>query len=608
MHAIDWTVLLATLGFIVGYGVWKTRGTRTASRYLRGDNEDRWWAVTLSVMATQASAITFLSTPGQGFLEGMGFVQFYFGLPLAMVVIAWVFIPLYYKWNVYTAYEFIGKRFDDRTRLLTAILFLIQRGLSTGLTIYAPSIVLSTVLGWPLSWTCVFIGGLVILYTTTGGAKAVGVTHKQQMAVMFGGLFIAFFFLLKQIGEHATFGESLQLAGALGKMNIIDTTWDPATKYTVWSGLIGGFFLQLSYFGTDQSQVQRYLTGQTIRQARVGLLTNGLLKIPMQFFILLIGVLVFVFYLFNASPVHWNAANVKAVNAFTAETPRPSPGQAPTQSSAEESEMTEEAQRVAGATPDARVMNEQHGLLNGEIAGLAGNWVEAHRAGRTDDVERTSIVLSMALEQDDLVREGYREAVSGNIKGAEPNDNDYIFLTWVMDNLPVGLVGLLLAMIFCAGMGSTSSQLSALATTAVVDVFRKQCEGRDTVISTKWATVLFGILALLFAAIFPLFDNLIEAVNVIGSLFYGTILGIFLVAFFMKQIQGTAVFIAGLTAQLLVLVHFGLDRYNVFAVMDGQTVVHDPIEIAFLWYNLIAPAIVVALSLVIHSLQPRAKD
>ena len=290
MHWLDWLILLATLGFIVGYGVWRTRGTHTASRYLRGDNEDRWWAVTLSVMATQASAITFLSTPGQGFLEGMGFVQFYFGMPLAMVVIAWVFIPLYYKWNVYTAYEFIGKRFDDRTRLLTAILFLIQRGLSTGLTIYAPSIVLSTVLGWPLSWTCVFIGGLVIVYTTTGGAKAVGITHKQQMAVMFGGLFVAFYFLLEQIGEHATFGETLQLAGALGKMNIIDTTWDPATKYTLWSGLIGGFFLQLSYFGTDQSQVQRYLSGQTIRQARVGLVTNGLLKIPMQFFILLIGV------------------------------------------------------------------------------------------------------------------------------------------------------------------------------------------------------------------------------------------------------------------------------------------------------------------------------
>lgn len=574
MHAIDWTVLLATLGFIVGYGVWKTRGTRTASRYLRGDNEDRWWAVTLSVMATQASAITFLSTPGQGFLEGMGFVQFYFGMPLAMVVIAWVFIPLYYKWNVYTAYEFIGKRFDDRTRLLTAILFLIQRGLSTGLTIYAPSIVLSTILGWPLGWTCVFIGGLVILYTTTGGAKAVGVTHKQQMAVMFGGLFIAFGWLVFEIGEHASFGESLQLAGALGKMNIIDTTWDPAAKYTLWSGLIGGFFLQLSYFGTDQSQVQRYLGGQTIRQARVGLVTNGLLKIPMQFFILLIGVLVFVFYLFNPSPVHWNAANRNAVERSSTEI-QASLAKAPSDTTA--------------ALPDPRVMTDQHALLNTEVAGYAGTWVEALRDGRTDDVERTSIVLSLALEQDELVREGYRTAIAGTTKGAETNDKDYIFLTWVMDNLPVGLVGLLMAMIFCAGMGSTSSQLSALATTAVVDVFRKQCASTDQVVATKWATVIFGIVALLFAAIFPLFDNLIQAVNILGSLFYGTILGVFLVAFFLKKVGGTAVFIAALVSQAVILViHFGA------------------FEVAFLWYNLIAPAIVVALALLIEAL-PKSK-
>lgn len=545
MHAIDWTVLLATLGFIVGYGIWRTRGTNTASRYLRGDNEDRWWAVTLSVMATQASAITFLSTPGQGFLEGMGFVQFYFGMPLAMVVIAWVFIPLYYKWNVYTAYEFIGKRFDDRTRLLTAILFLIQRGLSTGLTIYAPSIVLSTVLGWPLSWTCVFIGGLVILYTTTGGAKAVGITHKQQMAVMFGGLFVAFYFLLKQIGEHATFNESLQLAGALGKMNIIDTTWDPATKYTVWSGLIGGFFLQLSYFGTDQSQVQRYLTGQTIRQARVGLLTNGLLKIPMQFFILLIGVLVFVFYLFNASPVHWNKANIEAVTADPY------------------------------ARPFTPQLQEKHAANTITLNNAAKEWVYAYRSGLPTD----NGPLTAALEQDRILREAYSTELKVDLQGAETNDKDYIFITWVMDHLPIGLVGLLLAMIFSAGMGSTSSQLSALATTAVVDVFRKQCEGRDQVIATKWATIAFGLLALLFAAIFPLFDNLIQAVNILGSLFYGTILGIFLVAFFMKRVGGTPVFIAALISQAAILVvHFG------------------GFEVAFLWYNLIAPAIVVVVA------------
>ncbi len=583
MHWLDWLILLATLGFIVGYGVWKTRGTHTASRYLRGDNEDRWWAVTLSVMATQASAITFLSTPGQGFLEGMGFVQFYFGMPLAMIVIAWVFIPLYYKWNVYTAYEFIGKRFDDRTRLLTAILFLIQRGLSTGLTIYAPSIVLSTMLGWPLSWTCVFIGGLVILYTTTGGAKAVGVTHKQQMAVMFGGLFVAFGFIVYQLSDTITFSESMGLAGALGKMNIIDTSWDPAAKYTVWSGLIGGFFLQLSYFGTDQSQVQRYLTGQTIRQARVGLITNGLIKIPMQFFILLIGVLVFVFYLFHASPVHWNEDNVRAMDTMGARTQVQGDGS-------------------TTRTPDPVVMTKQHELLTTEINGYAHDWVDAHRAGRTVDAQRTTTVLSLALEQDKLVQEGYRTAVAGTLEDAEPNDKDYIFISFVMDHLPVGIVGLLLAMIFCAGMGSTSSQLSALATTATVDLVRKERSSAEQVLATKKATVVFGILALGFAAIFPLFDNLIQAVNVLGSLFYGTILGIFLVAFFVRNVHGKAVFIAGMVVQVLTLVHFALDKLDVLAVKDAQGVLHDPIEIAFLWYNLIAPACVIVLALLVQQL------
>ncbi|MBS1581002.1 MAG: sodium:solute symporter [Bacteroidetes bacterium] len=558
MHPIDWTILLGTLTFIVGYGIWRTQRTDTVDGYLRGDNADRWWAVTLSVMATQASAITFLSTPGQGFLEGLGFVQFYFGLPLAMVVIAWVFIPLYYKWNVYTAYEFIGKRFDDRTRLLTAILFLIQRGLSTGLTIYAPSIVLSKVLHWPLGWTCVFIGGLVILYTTTGGAKAVGVTHKQQMAVMFGGLFVAFGLLVQQIGHHASFSESLSLAAAMGKMKMVDTTWDPAAKYTLWSGLIGGFFLQLSYFGTDQSQVQRYLTGQTVRQARVGLLTNGLLKIPMQFFILLIGVLVFVFYLFNAAPVHWNEANRALLT--------PTAGMA--------------------ATPWAdpvRTVEADHQKATAAIATQARALVQAQRGTDAGAIAAARTELAATLQHDDSLRGSYRALVKAHASGAEPNDKDYIFITWVMDHLPVGIIGLLLAMIFCAGMGSTSSQLSALATTAVVDIFRRKRTDAGQVAATKWATVAFGVLALAFAAIFPLFDNLIQAVNILGSLFYGTILGIFLVAFFLKHVQGTAVLIAALVSQAVIL-------YLYFA----------DVEVAFLWYNLIAPAIVLALALLLQ--------
>jgi Na+/proline symporter len=479
---------------------------------------------------------------------------------------------------VYTAYEFIGKRFDERTRLLTAILFLIQRCLSTGFTFYAPSIVLSKVLHWPLGWTCAFIGGMVIIYTTTGGAKAVGVTHKQQMAVMFGGLFIAFFYLVKQIGAHATFGESLQLAGALGKMDIIDTSWDPATKYTLWSGLIGGFFLQLSYFGTDQSQVQRYLGGQTIRQARVGLLTNGLLKIPMQFFILLIGVLVFVFYLFNAGPVHWNAANVEAM-AITTEAQGPQ-------------RNTLDGTRTVDPQGRPAPIPEQHAANATALATAAAAWIDAHRSGLTTDNGQ----LTTLLQQDQALREAYRAGIEATLPNAEPNDKDYIFITWVMDHLPVGLVGLLLAMIFCAGMGSTSSQLSALATTAVVDVFRKPLADTDPVVATKWATVAFGIIALLFAAIFPLFDNLIQAVNILGSLFYGTILGVFLVAFFLKHVGSTAVFVAGLFTQVLTLMHFALDKYDVLATMENG-VPHDPIELAFLWYNLLAPAMVVGVAL-----------
>ncbi|MCC7501378.1 MAG: sodium:solute symporter [Flavobacteriales bacterium] len=561
MHWLDWLILLGTLGFIVGYGVWRTRRTHTMEGYLRGDNEDRWWAVMLSVMATQASAITFLSTPGQGFLEGLGFVQFYFGLPLAMIVIGWVFIPLYYKWNVYTAYEFIGKRFDQRTRLLTAALFLIQRGLSTGITIYAPSIVLSKVLHWPLGWTCVFIGALVILYTTTGGAKAVGVTHKQQMAVMFAGLFVAFGLIVWELRGTVSFGESLRLAGALGKLDVIDTSWDPNTKYTLWSGLIGGFFLQLSYFGTDQSQVQRYLSGQTAQQARSGLLMNGLVKIPMQFFILLIGVMVFVFYLFHSAPVHWNAANVEAMKVPHAE-----------------------MRGAHGIAVDGHLSTEaitaMHAQNSKTIEDAAVALVTAQRAEKDGNILGAEEFLQQALDRDNSLRTEYTDAVTNQLPAAEPNDKDYIFISFIMDHMPVGVVGLLLAMIFCAGMGSTSSQLSALATTAVVDILRTGGTGEQQVVATKWATVVFGILALSFAAVFSLFENLIQAVNILGSLFYGTILGIFLVAFFLKRVQGTAVFIAALISQAAILyIHF------------------TGIEIAFLWYNLIAPAIVVALAL-----------
>ena len=557
MHWLDWTVLLGTLGFIVGYGVWKTRRSDTSNDYLRGGGNVRWWAVGLSVMATQASAITFLSTPGQGFLDGMGFV------PLAMVVINLVFIPLYYKWKVYTAYEFIGRRFDAKTRLLTAGLFLVQRGLAAGITIYAPSIILSTVLSWPLSWTCAFIGVLVILYTTTGGARAVGITHKQQMAVIFGGLFVAFALVVHYLESSIGFGESLQLAGALGKMKVIDTSFDPANKYTLWSGLIGGFFLQLAYFGTDQSQVQRYLSGKDIGQARRGLWMNAVLKIPMQFFILLLGVLVFVFYLFHQSPVHWNHANVQDVMSIQYGT-------------------TNNGERQANA------LKAMHGQNVANIKTDATDWVLATRSSGEADAERLVSSIKAGLARDKVLREEYRGLIVQQLPHAEPNDKDHIFITFIMDHLPVGVLGLLLAMIFSAGMSSTSAELSALATTTTVDVLRKERTDARQVLATKWATVAFGALALAFAALFSLFENLIQAVNIIGSLFYGTILGIFLVAFFIKRIQGTAVFAAAIIAQITILIlHFS------------------EVEIAFMWYNLIAPLIVVVFALVVQVLYDR---
>ena len=442
MSIVDWAVLLGTLGFIVGYGTWKTRKGDTRESYMRGGADSRWWSVGLSVMATQASAITFLSTPGQGYQEGMGFVQFYFGLPLAMLVIGAVFIPLYYKWKVYTAYEFIGRRFDGRVRLLTASLFLIQRSLGAGITIYAPSIILAKVLHWPLSGTCIFIGALVILYTTTGGARAVGVTHMHQMAVMILGIVTAFGLTVHYLSDQLSFFESLGVANALGKLDVIDLSWDPNDKYTLWSGLIGGFFLQLSYFGTDQSQVQRYLTGKSVEQSRQGLWMNGGLKIPMQFFILLTGVLVFVFYLFHATPLHWNEANLAEA-------------------------------RVLDHTPLTHELESDHATLMERRKELAGELVGARRRGDVGSAE-TSLSALKRVEADDAeLRQRFKQRLHELDPKAETNDTDYVFITFIMEHLPIGIIGLLLAMIFCAGMSSTSAELSALATTSVGDPFTK---------------------------------------------------------------------------------------------------------------------------------------
>lgn len=560
MSWIDLCVMLGTLFFIVAYGTWKTRGSKNIEGYLRGNNQDRWWAIGLSVMATQASAITFLSTPGQAYLEGMGFVQFYFGLPLAMVVISVVFIPLYYKLKVFTAYEFLGKRFNVETRTLTASLFLIQRSLAAGITIYAPAIILSQMLGWSLSLTIVFIGVLVIIYTMSGGTNAVRETHKQQMAVIFLGMFIACGVLVWHLTQQVSFSDGLALAGKLGKMQAIDLEFDPSSRYNIWSGLIGGFFLQLSYFGTDQSQVQRYLSGASIGQSRLGLMFNGLLKIPMQFFILFVGVLVFLFYQFNAAPVHFNQANLDALVGTPQET------------------------EVLALDAEYREVFDEKKKLLFEL-----------RSALNSDEGTTALQqrIDQLSSRDLAIRNEAKQLIKTAAPQADTNDDDFIFITFVMNHLPIGLVGLLLAVIFSAAMSSTSAELNALASTGTVDIykrlFNRNGDDHTYLRAGKIATVIFGVFAIIFAALASLFENLIEAVNILGSLFYGTVLGVFLVAFFLKWVQGRAVFIAAIVAQTCIVVIFFLNKYEV-------------IEIAYLWYNLIAPATVVIVAILLQPL------
>ncbi len=557
MSWVDWTIMLGALFFIVGYGAWKTYGSKNIQGFLKGDNTMSWWTIGLSVMATQASAITFLSTPGQAYLEGMGFVQFYFGLPLAMVIISAVFIPLYYRLKVYTAYEFLESRFDLKTRLLTASLFLLQRGLAAGITIYAPAIILSQLLDWSLNFTILFIGVLVIIYTVSGGTKAVSQTHKQQMAVIFGGLIFAFGLLIYYLSQHISLGEGLEVAGKMGKLEAIDLEFDPSTKYNIWSGLIGGLFLQLAYFGTDQSQVQRYLGGSSVRASRIGLLFNGLLKVPMQFFILFVGILVLLFYQFHMPPLHFNEVNQQKV---------------------ENSEYGDEYDEL----------QKEHQKLFKEKKALIGEFAEGK--SNADFGEELS---RLTAEQDSL-RSRAKSLVKKVDKNAEPKDDDYIFVTFVMDQLPIGVVGLLLAVIFSAAMSSTSAELNSLASTATVDIYKRKIQKhgneKQYLRASRLSTLLFGGLAILFAALASLFENLIEAVNILGSIFYGPILGIFLAAFFVKTVKGNAVFIAAIVAQASIGLLYYLGEIAIF-------------PISYLWFNLIGPIIVIGVALLIESLK-----
>jgi Na+/proline symporter len=561
MSTLDWAVLFFTLVSIAVYGMYKTRGKQSLETYLKG-NKDNWWTIGLSIMATQASAITFLSTPGQAYEDGMRFIQFYFGLPLAMIIISVAFVPIYYKLKVYTAYEYLENRFDLKTRTLTALLFIVQRGLAAGITIYAPSIILSTLLGWNLTLTNIFIGVLVIAYTVSGGTEAVSITQKQQMAVMMGGMVLAGIMVIQLL--PISMKEALQVAGKMDKLNVVNFEFDLADRYSFWSGMTAAVFLFLSYFGTDQSQVQRYLSGQTLTQSRMGLLMNGFLKIPMQFLILFIGVLVFVFYQFIPPPVHFNQVQTEVLRQ--------------SEYGADFSRLEQSYQ--ANFDSSKQVYTE---LLSSMDQG---------KEASTEEL--TSTLKGLKAEQQEI-REEVKTLLLTHDPETETRDTDYVFMRFVMDYLPTGVVGLLFAAIFAAAMSSSSSELNALGSTTTVDLYKRSIrkEGSDShyVMSSKLFTAFWGFGAILFATYASLFENLIQAVNLLGSLFYGTILGIFIVGFFVKWIKGKAVFIAAIGSQALILVvHF----------FNGKGLMGFEWNIGFLWYNAIGCLAVVLFGLILQ--------
>lgn len=532
MALLDWIILGSTLLFIVAYGVWKTRGSNNVDDYVRGGDDVKWWTIGLSVMATQASAITFLSTPGQAFHDGMGFVQFYFGLPLAMIVICLVFIPIYKKLKVFTAYEMLEGRFDLKTRTLTALLFLVQRGLAAGITIFAPSIILSAVLGWDLRTLNIIIGILVIIYTVSGGTKAVSVTQKQQMFIIMLGMFFAFFFIMGALPTDISFDKALKIAGANNKLNILDFSFDTDNRYTFWSGITGGLFLALAYFGTDQSQVQRYLSGKSIRESQLALIFNGIFKIPMQFFILLVGAMVFVFYQYNSSPLNFNPAATEAIM---------------------QSEYAN----------DYQALENDHKELEKEKRMAQHSFSAALELKEYNAIEQAKQDIIKINEKETANRETAKDLITKADATVETNDKDYVFIHFILNNLPMGLIGLLLAVILSAAMSSTASELNALGTITALDLYKRNVQKeRDPahyLKATKAFTLLWGIIAIIIANVASLFDNLIQLVNIIGSIFYGNVLGIFLLAFFFKFVKGNAVFVAAIVTQIIVIIGWYMD-------------------------------------------------
>jgi SSS family solute:Na+ symporter len=568
MSTIDWFVLIVTLLAVITYGIYKSKSEKTLDGYFKSSNSMSWFLILLSIMGTQASAITFLSAPGQAYTDGMRFVQYYFGLPLAMVVLCVTFIPIYHKLKVFTAYEFLEQRFDLKTRALASVLFLIQRALSTGISIYAPSIILSSLLGWNIYYTNLVMGGFLIIYTVSGGTKAVTYTQMQQLAIVFIGMFLAGYMVVHMLPEGVSFYDALHVAGKMGKLNVIETKIDVTDshwwkdKYNIWSGLIGGFFLALSYFGTDQSQVGRYLTAKNTKESRIGLLMNGLVKVPMQFLILLVGSLVFVFYMFYQSPIFFNQKQVEKVLA-------------------------------TGYKTEFVALQSKNDSLNTIKQTQTHQLVNSFHQANNLQTKNIQSSLKETEKQSKIIRADAISLMKKADTTADTNDTNYIFLYFVVQNLPRGLIGLLIAMIFLAAWGSIAAALNSLASTTVIDLYKRIWVKEQTEIhyfkASRWITFGWGLFCIATAMFASKLGSLIEAVNVLGSLFYGTILGIFLVAFYMKKIGGKAVFYAAITTELCVIAIYISDI------------------ISFLWLNVIGCLLVMLFAWLLQNIFSKEK-
>ncbi len=577
MNWIDWLVMLATLIGIAAYGIWRTRHIRSSETHMRGSDDLNWMVIGFNIMATQASAVTFLSLPGQAYEDGMRFVQFYFGLPLAMIFLSIFVIPYYYKLKIYTAYEYLENRFGVNTRVFTALLFLLQRGFSTGLSFFAPSIVMSQLLGWSLNFTILFIAGLILAYTYVGGYKAVSYTQTLQFSVIWLGLFLAAGIVFFQLPSDVHFSDALSIAGKMGKVNLVDFEFDLSNRYNFWSGIIGGAFLAISYFGTDQSQVARYLGGKSLAEGRLGLMLNAMIKVPMQFLILGVGVLVFVFYLFNQAPLHFNSNNVNRLSG----------------SAAEQYQVLETQQKVVFEQRRTAVDQMMQAMRSGDDKGTAMAQAEV------ETLHATELQL----------REDAKALIKDHVPNAATKDTDYVFISYVLQYMPIGVIGLLIAMILAAACSSGASAINALATTTVIDIYQRlykpEASDRHYLRMSKFFVAAWCLISLGFAFSAQLFDNLIQAVNIIGSIFYGVILGVFLAAFFQPKVKGRAVFIAAILTQIIVIVVYVLSEYKIDLNLFGLVI---PVRVAYLWLNLIGCLLVMGIAGILQGVMPEKGD